>query len=185
VRQRFAFSEVYNIPGVGNGVVGVLTRGWAVSGLGVIQSGTPYWVFNTNNFLAQENPGDYNMDGTNWDVPSAPSQNFTGSHSRQAYKTGIFTQADFPVPTPGTEGNLPRNIYRNPGFIEFDASVLKNNHISKLGEAGNIQFRFDFLNLFNHVNLGPVNDNMAASNFGTVTTSLPARQLQLGLRLEF
>ncbi len=52
---------------------------------------------------------------------------------------------------------MKRNSYRNPGFIEFDASVMKNTHISKLGEAGNFQLRFDFLNLFNHVNLGPVN----------------------------
>ena len=125
------------------------------------------------------------MDGTDWDVPDTPTANFTGSHSRQAYINGIFTAADFPVPAPGTEGNLKRNIYRNPGFFEFDASVLKNTQVPKFGEAGNFQLRFDFLNLFNHVNLGPVNDNMAASNFGTVTTSLPARQIQLGLRLEF
>jgi hypothetical protein len=185
VRQRFTFSEVYNIPGFSNGVGAILTKGWSVSGLGVVQSGTPYWVYNTNSFLAATNPGDYNMDGTDWDVPNAPAQNFTGSHSRQAYINGIFTAADFPVPTAGTEGDLKRNIYRNPGFIEFDASVMKNTHVPKLGEAGNFQLRFDFLNLFNHVNLGPVNANMAASNFGTVTTSLPARQLQLGARVEF
>ncbi|MGB6266131.1 MAG: TonB-dependent receptor [Candidatus Acidiferrales bacterium] len=185
VRQRFAFSEVYTLPGMASGIGSVLTKGWSISGLGVIQSGTPFWVYNTNSFLAAINPGDYNMDGTDWDVPDAPSSNFTGSHSREAYRNGIFTAADFPVPAPGTEGDLKRNIYRNPGFFEVDASVMKNTHLPKLGEAGNFQLRFDFLNLFNHVNLGPVNNNMAASNFGTVTTALPARQLQLGVRVEF
>ena len=185
VRQRFAFSEVYSIPGLSNGIGAILTKGWMINGLGVIQSGTPYWVYNSNSFLAPVNPGDYNMDGTDWDVPNTPSANYTGSHSRQAYINGIFTAADFPVPVAGTEGNLKRNIYRNPGFIEFDASVVKNTPVPKIGDAGNLQFRCDFLNLFNHVNLGPVNNNMAASNFGTVTTSLPARQLQLTLRLQF
>ena len=185
VRNRFAFSEVYTIPGMSNGVGAILTRGWSISGLGVVQTGTPFWVYNTNGPLAPTNPGDYNLDGTDWDVPDAPTANFTGSHGRQAYINGIFTAADFPVPAAGTEGNLKRNIYRNPGFFEVDASVMKNTHVPQLGEAGNFQLRFDFLNLFNHVNLGPVNANMAASNFGTVTTSLPARQLQLGARIEF
>jgi hypothetical protein len=185
VRNRFSFSEVYTLPGLSSGIGEVLTKGWSISGVVVAQSGTPFWVFNTNNFLAPVNPGDYNMDGTNWDVPDAPSTNFSGSHSKQAYIHGIFTQADFPVPAPGTEGNLKRNIYRNPGMLEFDSSVMKNTHIAKLGEAGNFQLRFDFVNLFNHPNLGPVNANMAASNFGTVTTALPARQIQLGARIEF
>ena len=52
---------------------------------------------------------------------------------------------------------------------------MKNTYVPKLGRAGNLQLRFDFLNLFNKVNLGPVNANMAQSNFGTVTTSLPAK----------
>jgi hypothetical protein len=212
VRQRFAFSEVYTLPGLSNGIGAILTKGWTISGLGVIQSGTPYWVIDNRPFdpeclspVAIEvacsaapagstlitpiqmapDSGDYNLDGTNYDVPNTPTTNFGGSHSRQAYKAGLFTAADFPQPALGTEGNLKRNSYRNPGFIEFDASVMKNTHISKLGEAGNFQLRFDFLNLFNHVNLGPVNSQMAASNFGSVTTALPARQIQLGLRLEF
>jgi hypothetical protein len=29
---------------------------------------------------------------------------------------------DFPVPAPGTEGNKPRNIYRNPRMVQIDAS---------------------------------------------------------------
>ena len=185
VRNRFSFSEVYTLPGLSSGIGEVLTKGWSISGVVVAQSGTPFWVFNTNNFLAPTNPGDYNMDGTNWDVPDAPSTNFSGSHSKQAYIHGIFTQADFPVPAAGTEGNLKRNIYRNPGMLEFDSSVMKNTHIAKLGEAGNFQLRFDFVNLFNHPNLGPVNGDMASSFFGRVTTALPARQIQLGARIEF
>lgn len=185
VRNRFAFSEVYSLPGISKGFGSILTKGWAISGLGVVQSGTPFWVYNTNSFLAAVNPGDYNHDGTDWDIPDTPTTNYTGSHSKQAYINGIFTAADFPVPTAGTEGNLKRNIYRNPGFVEFDASVLKNTHVPWLGEDGNFQLRFDFLNLFNHVNLGPVNADMAAGNFGTVTTALPARQIQLGVRISF
>ena len=93
--------------------------------------------------------------------------------------------ADFPAPTAGTEGKLPRNIYRNPGLVQVDASVLKNNHLPWLGEQGNLQFRFDFLNLFNHVNLGSVDNNLADATFGRVTSALSPRQIQLGLRISF
>jgi hypothetical protein len=90
------------------------------------------------------------------------------------------------VPSIGEQGNLERNIYRNPGLSQVDASLLKNNHLPWLGEESNLQFRFDFLNLFNHVNLGPVNADMANGNlFGKATTALGARQIQLGIRVSF
>ena len=186
MRQRFSFSGVYTIPGMTSGVGKVLTSGWEVSSIMAIQTGTPFWVHNTNPPTAAVNPGDYNLDGLNWDVPDSPSQSFSGSYSKSDYKKGIFTAADFPAPTGGQEGNLKRNIYRNPGLVQIDASLLKNNHLPWLGEQGNLQFRFDFLNLFNLVNLGPVNADMANGNtFGTVTTALAARQIQLGIRVSF
>jgi hypothetical protein len=63
--------------------------------------------------------------------------------------------------------------------------MLKNTHIPWLGEQGTLQFRFDFLNLFNHVNLGSVDNFMGDANFGKVTSALSARQIQLGARVSF
>ncbi|HZQ19120.1 MAG TPA: TonB-dependent receptor [Terriglobales bacterium] len=182
VRRRFSMSAAYNLPGLHSGIAKVLTSGWEVTSIAVAQSGTPFWVINNLPLTAG---GDYNQDGVAYDVPNAPSQNFTGSHSRQAYEAGLFTSADFPAPPAGTEGNLKRNTYRNPGLVQVDASVLKNNHLPWLGEQGNLQFRFDFLNAFNHVNLGSVDNFMGDANFGRVTSALSARQLQLGLRIAF
>jgi hypothetical protein len=80
---------------------------------------------------------------------------------------------------------LKRNIYRNAGLVQVDASLMKNNHLPWIGEQGNLQFRFDFINLFNHTNLGPVDANMEDGGFGSVHTVLPSRQLRLGIRLSF
>jgi len=179
VRQRFSFSGLYNIPGIGNGLEKGLTSGWEISSIAAIQSGTPYWV--TCNAAAC----DYNNDGVNYDVPNAPAANFTGSHSRGAYENGIFTAGDFSAPAPGTEGNLARNSYRNPGLFQVDAAVLKNTHVPWLGEAGNFQIRFDFLNVFNVTNLGSVDANMNDFNFGKVTTALPKREIEIGARIAF
>lgn len=182
VRNRFSLSGSYTIPGLHEGIGRTLTSGWELTSIAAIQSGTPFWVINNLPLTAG---GDYNADGVGYDVPDAPTQNFTGSHSRSAYVNGIFTASDFPAPAPGTEGNLQRNIYRNPGLIQVDASVLKNNHVRWLGEQGNLQFRFDFLNVLNHVNLGSVDNFMGDTNFGKVTSALSARQLQLGARISF
>jgi hypothetical protein len=182
VRQRFSFSGAYTLPGLHNGIAKVLTSGWEVTSIAAIQTGTPFWVIDNRSLSGG---GDYNADGNNFDIPNAPSQSFSGSHSRHAYMNGLFTTADFPAPAPGAEGNLSRNIYRNPGLFQLDASILKNNHIPWFGEQGNLQFRFDFLNLFNHVNLGGVDPYLGDGSFGKVTTALAARQLQLGLRVSF
>jgi len=183
VRNRLSFSGNYTLPGLKNGRAGVLASGWEVSAIAVAQSGTPFWVINN---LPLTSGGDYNADGNNWDIPNKPSADFTGAHSRQAYIRGLFTAADFPAPAAGAEGNLPRNIYRNPGYFQVDASLLKNNRLPWLGEQAGLQLRVDFLNLFNHVNLGNVDRFMAdGSNFGKVVSALPARQLELQAKFIF
>lgn len=73
----------------------------------------------------------------------------------------------------------------NPGLLQIDASLLKNTHIPWMGEQSNLQLRFDFLNLFNHVNLGGVDSFMGDASFGKVTSALSARQIQLGARISF
>ena len=214
VRQRFSFSGVYTIPGLKSGVGRILTGGWEVSSIIAVQTGTPFWVIDnrppdvmcnqggtptpcssaaagsaviTPNILAPDS-GDYNLDGVNYDIPLAATQNFTGGHSRSAYLKGLFTTADFGQAPQGSEGTEPRNIYRNPGIFQADASVLKNNKLPWLGEQGNLQLRFDFLNVFNHGNLGTVDPNMADGTFGKVTSTLnpfDSRKIELGLRVSF
>ena len=188
VRQRFSFSGLYNIPGMREGVGRVLTNGWEISSLAAVQTGTPFWV------VCEGASCDYNGDGAFYDVPNAPSGNFSGSHSRDAYRAGIFAASDFGVPAAGSEGNLGRNGYRNPGYFQVDASVIKNTHVPWLGDAGNFQLRFEFLNLFNVANLGAVNNamsgtasgqNVASPLFGKVTTALQARQIELAARIAF
>lgn len=216
VRHRFSFSGSYTVPGMHSGFGRVVTGGWEVATIWALQTGTPFWVYNTLPFKAftqggtTYTEGDFNADGLSWDIPNRPASNskFTGSHSRSAYVNGLFTRNDFEctapsaatcqpgsggqagvvldlLPAAGTDGNLKRNTYRNPGMAQADASLMKNNPISWLGSETNLQFRFDFLNVLNHVNLGGVDANMADSTFGKVTSALGSRQLQLGLRIAF
>jgi hypothetical protein len=183
-----------------DGVGKVLTDGWEVSTIIAAQTGTPYWVLcEGGSYIGPGSTAklcDFNGDGTNYDIPDSPSTNFSGQHSRDAYKAGIFSSVDFPAPTAAnSEGNLGRNTYRNPGLFQWDASVIKNTHVPWLGEAGNFQLRFEFLNMLNRLNLGAVDGNLSDCNpntqglcqgsFGKSTSALPAREIELAARIQF
>ncbi|HUQ91412.1 MAG TPA: hypothetical protein VM120_07010 [Bryobacteraceae bacterium] len=82
----------------------------------------------------------------------------------------------------GTFGNLGRNRFRGPGFINFDFGLHKNFPIT---ERVNTQFRFETFNTFNRVNLGLPVVNQSAGNFMRITTAGDPRILQFALRLSF
>jgi hypothetical protein len=181
VRNRFSFSGLYTVPGMKSGIGKVLTSGWEISALSAIQSGTPFWVYTTAPYPV----GDYNADGTNFDIPNAPSNYCTGNYGEQNYLNGLFTPGTFTAPASGTEGNVPRNSCRNPGLIELDMSVHKNTHLPGLGERGSLQLRFDFENVLNHVNLTGVDPNLPDATFGRSTSTLNPRTIQLSARISF
>ncbi len=191
VRNRFTASGLLLLPSpLPHSIIGnTLLGGWQLGFTASVESGTPFSVYNTNPFQLDASGnnigGDYNADGYNFDYPNTPTTNFTGSHTRHQYLNGIFTAADFPVPANGTTGNLQRNSYRNPGFVGFNTSVIKETKVPKLGDGGTLQLRFEFFNLFNHPNLGPVDGNLADSTFGQVTSQRDPRVIQVGARIQF
>src|SRR5205085_9936483 len=49
----------------------------------------------------------------------------------------------------GSFGNMGRNIFRGPGFVNLDASVSK---LWRLNERVHLQFRGEIFNIVNHAN---------------------------------
>jgi len=54
-----------------------------------------------------------------------------------------------------------------------------------LGEQGKLDFRAEFFNVFNRVNLSQMQGDLSSSQFGQATTALGGRNVQFGLRLAF
>jgi hypothetical protein len=177
--NRFSLSFNYEFPGLNhdNAFVKGVTSGWGTSGTSIYQTGYPFSVFNGNSFFAG---GDYNADGDNNDWPNVTS--YHQGTSRSAYLGGVFASGQFTAPDPGTLGNEKAGQFRNPAFIQTDLTVYKNTHIT---ERLVFQFRFEFFNLFNHVNYQNIQANVAASNFGQVTSETLPRWWQIGARLSF
>lgn len=199
VRHRVSASGAYQLPTPfrDNAVAKNLLGGWEIGMTAIAQSGTPFFVFTNAAFNPirnaqgqvtglNPNSGDYNADGFNYDIPNQVG-NLARTGDRNALKNGgaQFTVADFPIPTIGTIGDSPRSYFRQQGFIGVNASVIKNNRLPFLGEAGNLQLKFEFFNLFNRVNLGGVNNNLASFQFGRITSQSDPRAVQVGARIAF
>jgi Carboxypeptidase regulatory-like domain len=71
---------------------------------------------------------------------------------------------------------------RGPGFYNWDISVHKDFHFT---ERFKLEFRGDFLNAFNRVNLASPNTTVQTANTGVINFSQPARNVQFALKLYY
>jgi hypothetical protein len=99
-----------------------------------------------------------------------------------------FDTSNYSNPTTGFGTCAPQlGRLRGPGYYNWDISLQKNFQLS---ERFRLQFRSEFLNAFNRVNLAA---NNATGNFTTVGTptfgvtqfSQPAREVQFALKLYY
>ena len=181
VQRRGSILGVWEIPFLKGkkGPVGLLFGGWQLSGTMILQSGQPISITNTAAFPR----GDYNADGTGGDRPNNPAESLKREGFEKAdYLRGIFKASDFPIPVLGTNGNLGRNTFRGPGYIQTDASLTKRFAVT---ERVSLSVRLDGYNIPNRTNLlEPVTD-LNSNSFGRSTDTLPAKAYQAGLRLTF
>ncbi len=173
------------------GFSGRLLSGWTITGTSSDQSGNPFTVYTGAAFQPIKNAsgtfigyapgsGDYNADGVNYDYPDVSTYQL--HYSRQAYLGGLFPAGIISQPAFGSEGSEKPNQYRNPGFFETDASLLKDVRIV---ERLSLQLRFEFYNIFNHPNLNGIDSNLADGTFGKSTSEANPRWMQIGARLTF
>ncbi len=193
--DRFSMLLNYQLPAYhsGSGLAGRVASGWSISSTVSVQNGNPFNVYTNAPFAGIKNAagqviayapnsGDYNADGNNFDFPNVTS--YTLPTSRTAYLNGLFPAGGNIIqqPTLGQQGNEKYNSFRNPGFAQVDAVLIKD---TKLAERLNLQLRFEFYNLFNHPNLQGVQTNLANGSFGRSTAQYTPRYLQLGARITF
>ena len=161
------------------GLTRTILGGWQLAGSAILQSGSPLNVTHNGTYPT----GDFNADGSGGDRPNAPASSVKQSGwSKDEYLTGIFRASDFPRPAPGTNGNLVRNAFRGPGYIDVSLSVSKK---FKFNTNWTGEFRFDAFNAFNRVNLADPVMDLSSTNFGRSTSQLAPRMFQIGLRLRF
>ena len=80
-------------------------------------------------------------------------------------------------------GTVGRNDVRGYGLFQLDLGLHKEFPLWK--ESTKLQFRGEVFNLTNQTNFGPPASSISSSNYGSITSTFPARQLQFALRLMF
>ena len=181
---------------------GKVLGGWQINGVFQFHSGFPWTPVSFSNcftlgvnFLCPVRPISYNgMAGhdlsTDAFLPAGPqggSVNFPGG----AVKGGFFNVTSVPnqIPFPG----VGRNSFRGPRFSSFDFSVGKNFGLPNtpvLGENAKLNFRANFFNAFNKLNLSPFTFGSPSTDvnnpqFATATEGLAGRIIEFQARLTF
>ena len=97
---------------------------------------------------------------------------------------GAFSQ-----PAAYTFGDVGRveGDLRGFGMFNENVSLLKRTYIPGLGEEGNVEFRFEFFNLFNHTAFGSPSSNINnAAGYGKVGSQRnQPRHIQFQLKVNF
>jgi hypothetical protein len=84
-----------------------------------------------------------------------------------------------------TYGSFPRNGLRGPGFTNLDIAISKH---FRFRENYDVELRMDAFNVFNHTEFQNPDTSSTAittSTFGQISTTYPARILQLALHFSF
>ncbi len=201
--QRFVVNYSYDLPlGTHTGVMERVLGGWNLSGVTVVQGGSPMTIADPSagtiygtagsGFAgfgrAQMCPG---MTYGDIATPGGIEQRLGGASGGPGY----FNKSAFCAPPAignGTDyGNSGTGIILGPGQFNWDVAILKRIRIL---ENHSIQFRTEFFNAFNHPqfsnpNYGPgatyALPNVRSGAFGQITSTSNPRVIQFALKYSF
>lgn len=175
-KARFTGSFNYQIPGPRAGALHVVAGGWQLNGIVTLQTGPPMTI-NTGFDNSFSGIGNDRVDVIG--SPALPGGRSRGAEILQWFNTSAFT-----ANAPGTFGALGRNTQVGPGYQDLDLSFFKIFVMPYL-EGHKMEFRAEFFNALNRVNLGTPTTTFSSSLFGRITSAGDPRILQLGLRYSF
>jgi hypothetical protein len=161
-----------------NKAVDAVVGGWTVSPIVTLHTGFPMTLYNNGSDQTGTNSRGLRADcnGTNTVFGRRQAPAGTGGGFLWFDPNNYSNAAGFGTCAPQV------GALRGPGLYNWDLSLQKNFHLT---ERFKLQFRSDFLNAFNRVNLGAPNTTVATSTTGVIQASQPARNIQFALKLYF
>ena len=168
-----------------------VTGGWELLSISSISSGSPFTVYS-----GVQQTG-YGASGVDRPDQIAKPKLSTARKVREDYfGAGLDNPQFFSIPiniaggsgpNQGRFGTLGRNTFRGPAFYNFDFALIKDTPFGtrKSGsELVDLQFRSEFFNLFNIVNMGLPTNTLNGLGFGEISrTAGTSRQIQFSLKL--
>lgn len=171
-----------------------LADGWELLSISTLMSGSPFTVYSG---LQQTGFGTIGADRPDQIGKPKLSTAHGFMRRREDYFGRGADNASFfsiPVgipggtgPNSGQFGTLGRNTFRGPAYYDFDFSLIKTTPVGRRRsgiERADLQFRAEFFNLFNIVNMGLPSNTIKGSGFGVISkTAGTSRQIQFALKL--
>jgi hypothetical protein len=158
-----------------NGALDAVAGGWRLTGINTMTSGLP--VNLTYDPSSQ------------FQVSSAPTYrpNISGDPLTPEANRGpgnYLNPATVLLPTDPSRpfGSAGRNVARAPSFFQLDLGLHKDFRVT---EGVRVEFRTEAFNVLNKTNFNAPNSNRSSNSFGTITSTMPWREIQMALRLVF
>ncbi len=176
-RHRLVASWVWDLPKAptGNAFLRTVLHGWQITGITQYQTGGAFTILSGR---------DNSQTGINRD--RARLTGVSPKPPAGADKTVWFNPLAFAVNDIGTFGEVGAGAFYGPHLYNWDIGVFKNTRVN---ERVNLQFRAEFFNIFNQVNLDNPNTRVTGGGFGTITRTHPnagdPRIIQFGLKVLF
>ena len=172
----------------------VLTAGWQLLSISSISSGSPFSIYSG---IQQTGYGTNGADRPDQIGKPHLSTAHSSTRRREDYfGEGARNASYFSIPigipggtgpNSGRFGTLGRNTFRGPAYYNFDYSLIKTTPFGRRRsgvERTDLQFRAEFFNLFNIVNMGLPANTLKGSGFGVISkTAGTSRQIQFSLKL--
>lgn len=155
-------------------------KGYAISSVMHYQSGSPFTATDTIG-VGQNNTGI--SIGRRANIVAGQSVDFTGACSN-AHAVCWVNPFAFTAESQFAAGDAPTSDIIGPSYYQWDLSLSRKIALPREGMS--LQLRADAFNVFNHTNWnGPTVNNVGAASFGQITSALPARLLQFGVKFAF
>ena len=156
------------------GSSGWYAAGWSIGGVTRLNSGQPYTVVTGGNI----------GDAVHTQRPDLVCADASTGRS-PGLSVSLLNRACFATPKVNPEtgfavGNLGRNTFTGPSYVNFDFNLTKS---TRIGERLTHQFRTEFFNAFNNTNFNNPITALNNPDFGVIRGAASGREIQFAMKL--
>lgn len=193
VRHSLTASGLWDLPFLRGrrDFVGKAFGGWQINGILTTHTGFP-WTPHTGQCVRSAN-------SNNFVCPSRPTRYFGGALEDTDNEAFIRPGGNFPGgglhffdpnnPNGLLRPGIGRNSFRGPRYFAVDLSLAKRTGVPAfLGEGAFLEFKANFFNVFNNLNLAPFGffaPQVDSPDFGRAQNALAGRVVELQARFNF
>jgi hypothetical protein len=182
-RHILVINHVYELPFgsgrsyISKGILSQIVGNWNISGV---------WAMYSGSYQAPQQSGNgvSNANSTNAFVTAAERPDRVADGNLANGQRSIdrwYDTAAFPVPRQFTYGNSGTGILEGPGYFGVDLGIHRN---FQLGEKRRLSYRWEMFNALNRANFNQPTNTLGGT-FGQISGTLPARAMQMSLKLYF